>query len=336
MSNPRAAMKVYLRTGTLIAVGLLAGNSATAWSADTASLPTYRLEPAPSGALRFIAYGDMRFTATTEKDASSPAARQALVMQVAAEAPAAVFLNGDVPWHGGNMGDYEVMKSETVIWRERGLHVYPAFGNHEFAQCAEATCLENWWTAFPAFRGKRWYSVAVGAQLLAIALDTDTSLDNGSEQRAWLEAQLAGLPRAVDFVFIFLHHPPVADLQTDDRASHNPRPNELALAEYLKQAAARSHARFIVCAGHIHNYERREQDGIVYLVSGGGGAHPVPVVRAPSDLYQDPGFPNFHYVRFTLEGGHLRGEMFRLEDYDAPTPHTYARKDSFDVRANAR
>jgi hypothetical protein len=37
------------------------------------------------------------------------------------------------------------------------------------------------------------------------------------------------VPRSVDFVFIFLHHPPVADLQTDANTSHNPRPNERSL-----------------------------------------------------------------------------------------------------------
>lgn len=334
MINPRPGRRAYRRVAALIAMGLLSGCTRAALRpADAVTSPTYRLDAASSGALRFIAYGDMRFTATAETEASSSTARQALVAQVAAEAPAAVFLNGDLPWRGGAVADYEVMKTETAVWRARGLHVYPALGNHEFAQCPEERCLENWWAAFPALRGRRWYSVAVGSQLLAIALDTDTSLKARSEQRAWLEAQLASLPRAIDFVFIFLHHPPVADLQSGAGATHNPRPNELALAQYLRQAASRSRARYIVCAGHIHNYERHEQDGIVYLVSGGGGAHPVPVVRASSDLYQDPGFPNFHYLRFTLDGTHLRGEMFRLEDYEAPAPHTFALKDSFELSA---
>jgi len=30
--------------------------------------------------------------------------------------------------------------------------------------------------------------------------------------------------------------------------------------------------RFLVSAGHIHNYERSVVDGVTYLVSGGGGA----------------------------------------------------------------
>jgi len=337
LSRP-ALPKRVMYIGALLLGSALVTGCARAHSSpgETTTSATYRLEPAPSEPLRFIAYGDMRFTAMTEKEASSPAARQALVAQVAAETPVAVFLNGDVPWHGGTLGDYESFKAETAVWRERQLHVYPALGNHEFAECDVAKCLENWWSVFPAFRGKRWYSVAVGSRLLAIALDTDTALEAGSEQRVWLEAQLAAVPRSVDFIFIFLHHPPVADLQTGANSSHNPRPNELALTALLKDNAARSAARFIVCAGHIHNYERREQDGILYLVSGGGGAHPVPVVRDRADLYQDQAFPNFNYLRFTLQGDRLSGAMFRLADYDAATPHTFVLKDSFEVRAKPR
>jgi hypothetical protein len=86
-----------------------------------------------------------------------------------------------------------------------------------------------------------------------------------------------------------------------------------------------------VSAGHIHNYERLAQDDVVYLVSGGGGAHPYPVERTPADLYRDNEFPNFHYVKLTLAGDTLRGAMYRL-DPDAATP-TWQEKDSFQIHA---
>ena len=314
----------------------LAGGCAHRGPAAGAQQPTFRVEVPAGGPLRVVLYGDSRFTAASERVASVPAARQALIARVAAEAPNAVLLTGDVPWHGGTVADYEVFRDETAAWRERRLAVYPALGNHEFAQCAEADCLENWWNAFPALRGRRWYSVSIGPRLRAIALDSDASLEAGGAQRAGLEAELAALPPAVDFVVIFLHHPPVADLQSGPAADHNPRPNERALAAYLKEAAARSRARFVVAGGHIHNYERHLEDGIVYLVSGGGGARPYEVVRGPADLYRGPGFPNFHYLRFTLEGPVLRGEMMRLEDYDGPAPGRWQERDAFELRAAAR
>jgi hypothetical protein len=40
-----------------------------------------------------------------------------------------------------------------------------------------------------------------------------------------------------------------------------------------------------VSAGHIHNYERLERDGVVYLVSGGGGAAPYEIDRTAARRY---------------------------------------------------
>jgi len=101
---------------------------------------------------------------------------------------------------------------------------------------------------------------------------------------------------------------------------HNARPNEQALADYLKVAAAHSAARFIVSAGHIHNYERLSQDGVTYLVSGGGGATPYDIDRTSTDLYQSTDFPNYHYVRFELRGQVFSGEMIRLEHMAQASP----------------
>jgi hypothetical protein len=281
--------------------------------------------------LTVVAYGDMRFTDPANLDASNPTARQALVVRVALERPDAILLNGDVPWHGGDKADYSVYQAETAAWRTNRLRVYAALGNHEFIGCEVRQCLENWWTAFPDLRDRRWYSVALGRQLYAIALDSDTSLLPGSDQRQWLKKQIASLSTGVRFVLITMHHPPMADIQKNFNVDHNPRPNEIALADFLKGVAVTSKARFLVSAGHIHNYERFLQDDVVYLVSGGGGAHPYPVERTPSDLYQDNSFPNFHYVKLVLEGNTLKGTMYRL-DPDAATP-TWQEKDTFQLRA---
>jgi hypothetical protein len=280
--------------------------------------------------LVLVAYGDMRFTETTETGAANPGARQALVAKIADEKPAAIFINGDIPWHGVAT-DYAVFRHETRRWRERQLRVYPALGNHEFSACLESACLERWWSAFPELRGRRWYSVAIGSKVVGIELDTDVSLLPGSPQRIWLESQVAGLDRLVRVVLIIMHHPSVADVQSTLQTDHNPRPNETTLADYLKTVAPQSAARFVVSAGHIHNYERFAQDGVTYLVSGGGGAKPYEVERTPADLYHDSEFPNYHYVRFELRGNTLLGEMIRLSDYSAPKPGQWQTRDRFEI-----
>jgi hypothetical protein len=288
--------------------------------------------------LKIIDYGDMRFTDPHETSATNPKVRRWLVDKIAAEKPDAVLLSGDVPWRGGEAADYEVYRSETSVWRGEYLRIYPALGNHELhgfnidPRKAGQECLENWWNAFPELRGVRWYAVELGGSVYILNVDSNSSLLPGSPQIAWLQLQLGHLPATVRFVFFNLHHPPVVDLQENGDASHNGRPNEKALADFLARAPGRDHASFVVIAGHIHNYERFYQDGIVYLVSGGGGAKPRPIVRHPGDLYQDASFPNYCYVKFVEDGDRLDATMIRVADPDAFSP-SWQEKDHFDVPA---
>ena len=278
-----------------------------------------------------IAYGDMRFTDPTALPAENVNARRALVARVAQERPDAVLLNGDLTMRGGNPADYGVYRTETQAWRDAQLRIFPVLGNHEFGGCEVRQCLQNFWEAFPELKSHRWYSVELGTKLFVIGLDSNDSLLPGSPQHRWLEAQISSLPKSFQFVFITLHHEPVGDVQAG--ADDNPRPNEMALAELLKSENLKTHARFVVIAGHIHNYERFEQDGIAYLVSGGGGAPQQTIDRNPADLYKDSSYPNFHYVKFEYDRDTLKAAMYRLVD---PAKPSWEVKDTFKVEAKTK
>ncbi len=297
--------------------------------------PTFRIAdsqlPSP---LTLVAYGDQRFTDPTNTQQTNPRIRQWLVKQIAAEHPAAVIMNGDIPLAGAVANDYAVFAAETKVWRDLRLRVFPSLGNHEFVGDPQQD-LEHWWKAFPELRNRRWYSAQLGSRIYLLALDSDAPLLPGSDQARWMEKQIGGLPSSIDFVIVTMHHPPVADLQTHIEVDHNPRPNEIALRDYLTQAASSSHAAFLVSAGHIHNYERSVVGGVTYLVSGGGGAPPYFVERTPGDLYQSIVFPNYHYVKFTLENDRLRATMYRVVDPEAQTL-SVAPKDRFEVMAKPR
>ncbi len=275
------------------------------------------------------AYGDMRFTDPKQTNATNPKVRRWLVDRIAAEKPDAVLISGDLPWNGSVTNDYAVYHAETVPWRAAHILISPALGNHEFHGELHL-CLNNWWNEFPQLLGHRWYSIALGSRLFVLNLDSNSSLLPNSEQAAWIKAQLASLPSSVQFVFLNMHHPPVADVQAKPDDDHNPRPNEIALANLLK--TTRTNVRFVVCAGHIHNYERFLQDGVVYLVSGGGGAKPKPVVRELRDQYRDTDFPNYHYVKFVLGANGLDVDMIRVADPAALVP-SWQLKDHFEVPA---
>ena len=309
----------------LVAIGLVL-------ALDAHGQPLLRVADSEiSASPTLVVYGDMRFTDPKETHATNPKVRRWLVDRIAAEKPDAVLLSGDIPWNGGVINDYVVYHAETAPWRAAHILISPALGNHEFHGEMQL-CLNNWWNEFPQLRGHRWYSIALGSRLFVLNLDSNSSLLPDSAQAAWIKAQLASLPSSVQFVFLNMHHPPVADVQGILDDDHNPRPNEIALADFLR--TARKDVRFVVCAGHIHNYERFLQDGVVYLVSGGGGAKPKPVVREMKDQYRDTDFPNYHYVKLVLGPRHLDVDMIRVAAPAADVP-SWQVKDRFEIAARS-
>ncbi len=329
---------------TLAAVGLSVASSAVAQGTaavaatvappvSTKRGPTFTVadKDLPK-TLTLIEYGDMRFTDPANIVDANPSARKLLVAKIASEHPDAVQMSGDVPLAGSKPADYAEYALETKVWRDQNLRIYPAMGNHELAGKDKAGDLENWWKAFPTLRGMRWYSVALGKRVYLLNVDSESDMLPGTDQYKWIQDQISQLPQSVYFVMIALHRPPVADIQTHIEIDHNPRPNEIALRDYLSSVSKTSHAKFVVVAGHIHNYERFLQDDVNYFVSGGGGAKPYYVERTPGDLYQREDFPNFHYIKFTLDGKGLTGTMYRLADPTDEHP-TWQARDTFKITA---
>jgi acid phosphatase type 7 len=316
----------------LAAFALLAGlvvSPRVVSAAAGAEPPRFEVPPRAEGPLTLVAYGDTRFT--QRADVVNAVARRALVERIASEKPAAILIGGDLVYQGSDPGDYQTFQSETAAWAEEKIPVFPALGNHEFKGCAPEVpdCLENWWNAFGdlALRGHRWYSVAIGSNLLALVLDSDSALKPGSEQRMWFEEQIAAADERVKFILIVLHYPPVRD-PLFPRAR-----DEREVARYLSRHARSLRARVLVVGSHVHNYERYARDGVTYVVSGGGGAKPVPAPRMFGELSHLKTGVNFHYLRLTVSDDRLTGTMVR---YDAAKPagaQAWTEPDRFEIRA---
>ena len=208
--------------------------------------------------------------------------------------------------------------------------MFPALGNHEFAGPDPKQALENWWNNFPELRNRRWYSAQLGSRIYVLALDSDASLLPGSDQARWIEKQIDGLPSSIDFVIVTMHHPPVADIQKHIEVDHNPRPNEIALRDYLSRPHRHPTHASSFRRGTFTTTSVISWTEWFILVAGGGGAAPYFVERTPQDLYQSVLFPNFHYVKFTLDKDHLHGAMYRVSDPESPAL-AVALKDSFDI-----
>jgi len=317
--NPRSVGLAFCLSAVLPVVG----------AAQDGAPPRFEVPAPPAGtALTFVAYGDTRFG--RRDDVVNAVARRALVGKIATEKPAAILIGGDLVFDGSDPQDYDVYKSETQEWSKQKIAVFLALGNHEFRGCSGAAnpCLENWWQAAKPvpLRPYRWYSVAIGSNLLALILDSDAALKPGSEQREWFERQISGLDPRIRFLLIVLHYPPVRD------PIYPSMRDETEVSRYLSGHAGALRARVVVVGSHVHNYERYSRGAVTYLVSGGGGARPVPAVRLFGERSKLTTSVNFHYVRFVLEDERLAGTMVRF-DSDDRTGNPWTEPDHFEVRA---
>ena len=319
-------MSMRLLTVLAVLGGLILPGCALANAAEP---PRFEVLSPPGSPLAFVVYGDTRFTQRV--DVVNTIARRALVEKIASEKPVAILIGGDLVYDGNDPGDYQTYRSETTAWTQDKIPVFPALGNHELKGCAgdQSACLENWWNAFGdlSLRPHRWYSVAIGSSLLALVLDSDAPLKPGSEQRAWFEQQIAGAGAQVKFILIVLHYPPVRDPLFPRMR------DEKEIARYLSRHARSLRSSVLVVGSHVHNYERYAKDGVMYVVSGGGGAKPVPAPRMFGELSHLRTGVNFHYLRLTLLDDRLTCVMVRFDPGKTGGADAWTEPDRFEIRA---
>ncbi len=263
---------------------------------------------------RFVAFGDTRFHDPADTEAANAVVRQTLVKAIDEEKPAFVSIGGDIVYSGDNPKDWQVWDTEIAPWQEHKIVVYPALGNHDL-HGDQKTALGNYFSRFPAIKESRFYSVRIGNSLLLVL---DSALDElTGPQGDWLHGQIDHLASNIDYVFFVFHHPPYTS-SSDEKTyggGHSARDKEMGLAVFLEEKQKQARARFVVFNGHVHNYERHEHNGVIYFVTGGGGAHAYPIARKADDPYKDPGI-TYHYLLVAVDKNQVRITMKKLEFKD--------------------
>ena len=305
--TPRAVVSFATVTLLALASCMLIGCT----SRSSAQTPAVDLQLDVKTPFRFVAYGDTRFHDPKDTDAANPPVRVALVQAIGEVNPAFICFTGDIVYNGYDVDDWKVWDSETSVWREKRIPVYPALGNHDL-HGKEEVALGNYFQHFPDLKNSRYYSVRAANTLILVL---DSALDEVSgPQGQWLADKLDHVPADVDFVFVMDHHPPYTS-SSDMKmfgGGHSARGTEKALAKMLEDRQAHARFRMVVFSGHVHNYERHEHGGITYFVSGGGAAHAYPIERAPDDPFQSKEI-NYHYLLVDVDHQQLKITMNRLD-----------------------
>jgi 3',5'-cyclic AMP phosphodiesterase CpdA len=230
-------------------------------------------------------------------DPACDAVYQKLIAHVAERRPDLVMNTGDQIDKPGNVGHWKrFFESSQAVTAPYFLTV----GNHDVHP--EVAGSEETYKAQVDLPGNELYYSFVAWNALFIVLDSYRKGEDkkiAGEQFTWLEGVLAASKQKLRFVFV--HHPLFPE---QGKGKHHGN----SLDRY-KDDRDRLHALFVkygvtmVFAGHEHLYLRRTVDGIPYIITGGGGA----------PLYADDlngGF--YHYVRMTVDGGRVSGEVVDL------------------------
>ncbi len=172
------------------------------------------------------------------------------------------------------------------------LPFFPVVGNHDTGTTARGA--EIYRSQFSLPEGKTYYAFRAG-KVLFVILDSEEGKGRiVKEQRAWLEHTLSSSEEPLKFVF--LHRPlflPKNSLKTGRVLDKYPLERDDLHQLFLKTGVK------AVFAADDHRYDRREKDGILYLISGGGGA--------PLTAFNESG-GYFHYIWISVQKERVEGE----------------------------
>ena len=255
--------------------------------------PAPLLTAAPPGQtepIRFVALGD---------SGSANAAEQAVARRISA-VPFDFFLFlGDIAYDDGSPSQIESAFFEVFRDLLPFVPSYLAVGNHERRTRNGAPFFE----AFILPGKERYYSFDWG-DVHFVAIDTTGGY---AEQLAWLDRDLTA--NRLPWVIVFGHHP---------MYSNSFRGPVIAVRNRFLPLLRR-HQVTMILTGHEHHYERFDaRDGIIHVVSGGGGGRLTRLYANEGTVAQRAvhHFLSFEVTRdvFTMRAIDIEGKEFdRLE-----------------------
>jgi hypothetical protein len=230
--------------------------------------------------VRFVAFGD----------SGNGSSDQRAVAQQMGKVPLDFMLHlGDIAYEAGTRAQLEAYFFDMYADLLQGIPVFPASGNHEY-ETEDARPFREAFT-LPENGGpdgvERWYSYDWGDVHL-VALDSERV---GPVQADWLDADLTA--NRLPWVIIYLHRPPFTS------GEHGSDGN---VRQYFVPLFVRHHVP-LVLSGHDHDYERSTpQDGVTYVVSGGGGRGTRDLGRSSFTAFSEA---VCHFLLVSVEGDQL-------------------------------
>ena len=279
-------------------------------SGETTSA-TYSFRTAPPAArpFRVVWFSDNQ---------SGPSILSQHVPRIAARQPDLVMVPGDHVQNGAVLSGWDTQWFEpmSIASLAQTVPVMIARGNHDSSHAYSYA-----YSALPG--NEAWYAFAYGNTFFVV-LDTEAPTSSPlmeHDQRAFLAAALDS-PEATsaEFRVVSFHKPPYTNLWDESNLTKCVEGNP-----YTGQPGVRSDwiplfeskGVDLVVAGHTHSYQHGVQNGVHYLLVGGGGGT-LDTVRGCSGStfwdFIDTEASVFHYNVMDVDGATLRWAAYDLSD----------------------
>jgi len=238
-------------------------------------LPTLSAWAQTPDGVHFVVFGDNR----GGKDGPQPEVFTRLVRQMAGLNPDFVIGTGDYVYGASSQDTLrdqwnQFLSAMAPLQEARTTYFVPAAGNHEISG-GDGNAL------FLQYFQRLYFSFSRGGSHFIVLNTEEPGLESriAGKQREWLKRDLAAAKDA-SHIFIALHRPmyPVATHKGDSLDMYP------AERDGLHQLFVQ-HRVTCVFEGHEHLYNRQTRDGVVYIITGGGGA----------PLYATPENGGFHH-----------------------------------------
>lgn len=229
------------------------------------------------------------------REANNDVERRTLVGEIAALEPDFVSILGDLVCWGQREKDWVYFDDVMRTLKEKRIPLVPVIGNHDyfiFRKKAESYLRDRfrelaqrtWWF-------KRWGKLAL------IILDSNKGPLGEKlwqDQLMWLAKTMQDCERddSIKGILFLSHHPPFTNSM--EIGPHKPT-RECFLPHFYA-----SKKTMIYFSGHCHAYERFNEKGKTFIVSGGGGGPRQPLrigrFKRSEDLFGKTRFRPFHYI----------------------------------------
>ena len=242
---------------------------------------TLATAPDPGGAFDFVVIGDSGHGEPTQ---------YAVAAQMRALDPDLMLHAGDVIYPYGQTDGYDPYFFMPYHDLLNHVPAFPSLGNHDYGTSNAQPYLDAFYLPATSSGGERYYSFDWGDAHF-VALDSTPPRYTDRAMLRWLESDLAA--STARWKFVFFHHPMYTS------GPHASDPTVPAMHATLEPIFVQ-HDVDIVFNGHDHDYERsKPQNGVIYIVTGGGGYNLYPVGTSSFTAYSAS---VYHAVQVQIAG----------------------------------